>query len=102
MQLPSGPLLVPSLAPLLSHLASAVGKKEIPYYKRKPLTIKRNCLTTENISLSSPCGWQHDAGSRMHFPYFQAHNDAEAFNMGSKEGKHRSVLPKPFRPSWSR
>ena len=35
-------------------------------------------------------------------PYVQAHNDAEAFNMGSKEGKHRSVLPRPFRPSWSR
>ena len=52
MQLPSGPLLVPSLVPLLSHLAGAVGKapllqKEIPYHRREPLTIERNSLAIE-------------------------------------------------------
>ena len=47
VQLPSGPLLVPSLAHLLSHLASAVGKAPLLYkeiYRNKSLTVEGNPL----------------------------------------------------------
>ena len=50
VKLPSGPL-VPPVVPLLSHLASALGKApytrlwgETPYYRRGPLTIGDNPL----------------------------------------------------------
>ena len=60
MQLPAGPLLVPSLVPLLSHLSSAVCKapllhKEIPYYRRKSLTIERTSLIIIGIAMGKSC-----------------------------------------------